>query len=128
MKGRAGFTLIELLVVVVVLGLLASIALVRTSRATNEARKASVEADMKLVALHEEIFHNLNYRYGAITELADYTAGPGVTVELTWLDSNGFAMRGIHAGSESLECGYYIGTAPDGTTGPAVQEGRITCN
>ena len=127
-KGRGGFTLIELLVVVVILGVLAAVAMVRTGTATREARRSSIVADLKLVTLHQEIFHNLNLRYGTLPELEDYETGPGVTVVQTWLDTNGFALTGSHVGAPGLECGYFIGPAPAGSMGPATVPGQITCN
>jgi prepilin-type N-terminal cleavage/methylation domain-containing protein len=127
--GRSGFTLIELLLVVVVIGILAAVAVLRSRAMAQRAYQVTLEADLKMLATQQELFHHPNLRYAGLAELVDFEASQGVTVALNWVNGTGFAATATHAGLPGTECGYYVGdAAPPGSAGPASEEARITCN
>jgi prepilin-type N-terminal cleavage/methylation domain-containing protein len=70
-RRRAGFTIVELLTVMIVLGLLASLALLKYIDLTHRARTAQVAGDLEAVRLAA---------YGAWSETGQWPAetGPGV--------------------------------------------------
>lgn len=128
MKASAGFTLVELLIVTVLVGILATIAAISTRRAAERAYVAAVQADLKQLATHQELFHHVNMRYGTIDELLEFEATDGVTVAINWVDTGGYAATAIHAALPAArECGYYVGDGGAGQAGPATAERQITC-
>lgn len=125
---RPGLTLVELLIVVTVLGILAAIAVTRTRAITNEAYKTTLEADLRSLAMQQELFEKQNHRYGTLEDLSDFEASAGVTVEVGWSATNGFAATAVHAALPGTTCGYFIGEPPGDEAGPATTEGAITCD
>ncbi|MBW3553405.1 MAG: prepilin-type N-terminal cleavage/methylation domain-containing protein [Gemmatimonadetes bacterium] len=127
MTGRNGFTLVELLIVVVIIGILAAVAVAKYRQVQRQTYRVTMEADLKVLATKQELHHQINLTYGTIADLEDFLASDGVTVVLNWLDVSGFAATATHAALEDFVCGYYVGDAPAGTTGPATAEGRTEC-
>ncbi len=62
---RGGFTLIELLIVVVIIGILAAIAIPKFAATKDQARVASMKADLRNLATAQEIFSADNSTYYA---------------------------------------------------------------
>ena len=126
-ERRSGFTLIELLIVVVILGILAAIALLRTNEVTRQAHLSALKSDVRSLALVQEMYHQKNMQYGGLEDLDGFRATEGVDVEVTWAASNGFAATGTHANLEGVTCGIYRGPAAAGIAGPATEEMVVTC-
>ena len=124
---RPGFTLIEMLITIVILGILATIMWMRVEGMNAEAYKSSVQADIRSVAMAQELYHNANMEYGAIADLEAYQPTDGVTVTLTHADGRGYALTATHAGLPGVTCGYFSGMVPDGAGDPAVEPGVSTC-
>lgn len=108
---RRAFTIIELLIVLAVLGILAAIAIPKLSGAREQARVAAMTADLRLAAIHEEIYaadHGGEYFSGtasAENEVEGLRTSPGITVTLTAfprIEGSAPSWIGVarHAGSD----------------------------
>lgn len=125
---RAGFTLLEMLITLTVIAALAAMALLRVEGINADAYRASVRADLRSVALAQELYHQTEMRYGALDDLSAYAPSEGVTVTLTFADNLGFAATAVHAGLPGEVCGYFAGTVPGGSAAPADVPGRTACD
>lgn len=123
-----GFTLIEVLITLVIIGVLAVIMWNRVEGVDKEAFRSSMQADLKSVALAQEIYHQIHFHYGAIGDLDGYQPTNGVTVTLNHADGRGFAVTATHLGLPGEVCGYFVGIVPSGTAGPATDPGVTVCN
>lgn len=124
---RPGFTLVELMVVMVVIGILAVMAMAQTGRATRQANLAVMQADLREFVVRQELYYNANLRYAVLDELPNFTTSQGVTVEVPWVQNDGYAAVAVHAGLADRTCGVFTGPAPDGAAAPALEPGQITC-
>ena len=71
-RDEAGFTLIELLVVVIIIGILAAIAIPVFLNQRNSARNASVQSDIRTLALEAESYYTTYQGYpGTVTNGPD---------------------------------------------------------
>jgi prepilin-type N-terminal cleavage/methylation domain-containing protein len=127
MRARPGFTLIELLIVVVIIGILATIATGQFQHMRERAHVATLRSDIAHLALHQELHNHTNARYGTLAELTDFQASDGVIPVIPWAEVVGFAATMTHAAVPGVVCGYFMGTAPVGSAGPATIPGQIAC-
>ena len=127
MRRRPGFTLIELLIVVVVIGVLASIAVAQFDSSRQRAHYAVLRADLAHLVLHQELHYHTYGRFGDLSELSGVVITEGVSAEVTWVGTDGFATTLGHVALPGVECGYFTGNAPEGAAGPAVAAGSLAC-
>ncbi len=128
-RRRSGFTLIELITVIVIIGLLATIALVRFWGIKERSYRVSIKNDLKTAALQQERYFESNMSYaGDVTSLPDFNTSAGVTVTVTWSGVSGWAATGAHVTMPTQYCGYFVGPAPAGIAGPATTPGIVVCD
>jgi prepilin-type N-terminal cleavage/methylation domain-containing protein len=124
---KEGFTLIELLVVIVIIGVLATIASSVFWRAKNRGFEAAMQSDLKSISIQQEHYFDTHKVYaGSTADLTQFVNTPGVTVEVTYADIDGWAGISRHHSAIRL-CGLLIGAAPAGTAGPATSPGLVEC-
>lgn len=124
---RAGFTLIELLIVVVIIGILAAIAIPKFAATKDQARVASMKADLRNLATAQEIYtaDNATYYAGGIPSASlVYNPSVGVAVTITAASAAGWAAVASST-STPRTCAVFIGgvAAP----APAAVPGVIAC-
>lgn len=129
MHRRNGFTLIELLVVIVIIGLLAAIAASFLWRSKEQAFRATLQSDLRVLAAHQENFQADNFEYAAVlTDMPAYRQSPGVTVTVTFANEAGWAAQATHVSYTGRQCGLFIGSAAAAAGAPATVAGTVSCN
>lgn len=129
MRGKAssrGFTLVELLIVVFILGLLAVVALGKFEAAKDKGYLATLKADLKNLAIHEELYYSdfANYSYSTNLTTLAFVPSAGVTVTVLEGTGTGWSARATHSASP-WSCALFYGSA--NALAPATQPGVIAC-
>lgn len=129
MPRRDGFTLIELLIVIVIIGLLAVVAMPFLWKTKDRAVLASMTQDLKVLATHQEIYFSRNLIYANDPALiTDFQPTTGVTVTMTYAQTDGWAATATSAGLVGRQCGVFTGNATAADAPPATQQGIVECN
>jgi len=130
-RCQSGFTLIEVMVVTLILGILAAIMMPRVASTREQAHFAAIAQDLRNLGASQERYFQRNTVYAANVGLLDFTATPGVNIEVTEATPQGWAAVATHEALEDLQgCSIYLGNAtapplPNGsahTAGPGVSE------
>ena len=127
-RHRGGFTLIELLIVMVLVGILALIVWARFGGIYERAYRSSMMSDLKAVASAQELYYAVYMHYGTVADLTSYNPTPGVTMAIPYADNRGFVAVAGHAGAPTIQCAYYTGEVPAGSTAPADHSDVPICN
>ena len=75
MSNRKGFTLVELLVVVAIIGILAAIAVPRFTDASNSAKVAKIQADLRTIDSAIAVYYAKNKAYPTAAQIVDAANG-----------------------------------------------------
>ncbi len=109
LSNRKGFTLVELLVVISIIGILSAIAIPKFASATNTARGAKIQADLRTMDSAVQIYYASAGSYPAnpaalVTAnlLAAEPAGPGSGVEWATKNANGTGGSYTISGGRAL--------------------------
>jgi len=130
-RRSAGFTLIEMLVVIVVIGILASIAVVSYGSTTEKANVAAMKSDLRnLIAAEQSYYADQTGAGGTgrfTSRLRDleFSTSPGVTLRIK-KNNYGWSARATHASVKSVQCAVYQGSITPYK--PATQEGEVACS
>jgi prepilin-type N-terminal cleavage/methylation domain-containing protein len=124
---KNGFTLIELMITMVIIGILATFSISVFWRAKDRSLISSMESDLRTVAAKQEEYFDTHLTYAGQDELAaEFSTSPGVVLEVTYADADGWAVLATHSSLASARCGLLIGDAPVGDN-PATYPGAIKC-
>ena len=106
MRRRIGFTIIELLVVVLIIGILASIAIVKFGESKRRAYLAAMQSDLRgLATVAESQFTSDN----SYADVVAPQGSEGVTLTFTGSPS-GWTATATHVGVPGVECTMAAGT------------------
>jgi prepilin-type N-terminal cleavage/methylation domain-containing protein len=122
---RQGFTLIELLVVILIIGILAGIAIVKTRAAKDKAILATIKADLHSLVVAQEAYFSDNKSYGSLTQIRtakEFQLSPGNTMAIT-TSASGFTATGTNSTIKSSikKCTIRVGS------GGSALDGKLTC-
>src|SRR5512147_1871711 len=110
MRRRPGFTLIELLIVVIVIGILATIMVVKVHAVRQRAMMATLEADLRQLSIQQENYVAVHGIYANDARLAPSEPSDFTSLIVTFADQNGWAGFATHTGWPGHRCALYYGT------------------
>ena len=128
---RRGFTLMELITVLVVISILVTIGLNRFWGVKDEGLLSTVKSDLRNLATAQEDYFAVNYTYASVAADLDpvgFRPSPGVTINVTHVQQDGWAGNATHLSLGARQCGIFTGNAPPGMGAPATVNGVIGCN
>ncbi len=124
-KSRNGFTLIELLIVVVIIGILASIAILQFKDTKGKSYAAGLKSDLKNLTSLQESYFYANNAYAPTPSTLNFSSTGGVQLTITEASPTGWSAVATHPAAWPLTCAVYYGQASPVT--PAISEGTINC-
>ena len=120
-----GFTLIELLIVIVIIGLLASFAILNYTNSKQKAYEATMKADLRELATAEEAFFYDSAAYtNSFPLMSNYTPSAGTAVVVNEATKVGWSATASSTGT-GRKCYLFMGSATP--VGSATQEGVASC-
>ncbi|HTK55860.1 MAG TPA: prepilin-type N-terminal cleavage/methylation domain-containing protein [Gemmatimonadales bacterium] len=138
-RSPAGFTLIELMVVIVVLGLLASIAVIRYGKVKEQAVIISLKSDLQSVANLEGLFKVQYDDFAGGTIAAGvpdtsrggagqirFAPSEGNSVAITYRGTDGFSAIATSPGT-TQQCGIFLGPSGYAPNAAVTHEGTAFC-
>jgi prepilin-type N-terminal cleavage/methylation domain-containing protein len=125
---QAGFTLIELLIALVIIAILAAIAVPMFWRTKARGFEASLQSDLRGAAILQEQYFEKHRNYAsAATDLGPMDMSPGVVLDITYAQADGWAAVATHPSMPARHCGIRIGAAPADASNPASVTGIVEC-
>lgn len=131
MQQNDGFTLIEMLVVLSLIGIIAATAMLTLGNTSDRAYRAAMQGDLRLIAAAQESYIETRFaetgdaRYADDVSNLGLNLSNGVQVQLLG-NEKGWSARTTHDRVAGARCSMYRGTIK--ILGPAVDEGKITCD
>jgi len=137
---RKGFTIIELIATVAIIGLLASIAILKTRQSRDKALRVSMIADLRTLVAAQEAFFSSNKDYaGGIAgkEVAGIggagkaalAASNGAAIVVRYRATNGWSATATNSRMVTAPktCGVFIGPIAYSPNAAVTREGVPTC-
>jgi prepilin-type N-terminal cleavage/methylation domain-containing protein len=128
---RKGFTLIELLIVLVIIAILVTIGVNRFWQVKDEGLLSTIKSDLRNLATAQEDYFGKYYTYAnapADLDPVGFKQSPGVTLNITFVQQDGWAGNATHLSLGGKQCGIFTGNAPQAQGAPATVNGVIDCN
>ncbi len=122
---RSGFTLIELVVVVTIIGILASMSVVRFTGAKERAFEAKMRTDLRTLATQQEAFFVDHEAFSSSLSELGFSPSTGLELAILQADVTGWSARMNPTGATTPMCVVYFANAAP--VPPAEREGTITC-
>lgn len=118
LRNRKGFTLIELLIVVVIIGILAAIAIPKFASTKDQAKRKSVQSDVRNYMTAQEAYFGTYNAYAADATAMGFSLSAGNTLASSAASATGFSVEientTISADPKSCSVTVGDGTATDG--------------
>ncbi|HYK10982.1 MAG TPA: prepilin-type N-terminal cleavage/methylation domain-containing protein [Gemmatimonadales bacterium] len=126
MRPPRGFTLIELLIVIVIIGILATMAILNYSSSKEKSYEASMKADLRNLATAEEAyFYDSSAYTTSFPLMSNYTPSTGNAVVVNEATRVGWSATASSTGT-GRKCYVFFGTAT--LIGNATKEGVAACS
>ncbi len=122
-KTRRGVTLIELLIVIVITGILTAIAIPKFSATKEKAFQATMKADLRTLATHQESYQYDYMAYTTSFPVSQFRVTTGVTGPTIAVTGDGWNAVVGHRSSIKT-CAIFVGST---STAPATQEHVPQC-
>lgn len=122
--SRRGFTLIELLIVVVIIGILATFAVIQMRSSKDKAVVSTMAADLHALNLEQEAYFVQNRTYTTDLSLLNAVLSPGNVATIVEGTVTGWSGR-ITNPRVTKTCVVVVGNAV--MIGGATTEGAVTC-
>jgi len=124
--GRRGMTLIELLAVIVIIGILAGLAIVKTRATKDKAKLATVRMDLHNLVVAEEAYFSDKKTYGTLAQLRNaklFQLSPGNTLAIR-RSAAGFTATATNRSISSRikKCTIRVGS------GGSALDGKLVCS
>ena len=126
MRSTRGFTLIELLIVIVIVGILATLAVVNFTNTKEKSYIATQKSDLRNLAEAEEAYFYDSAAYtNNLTLMNKFTPSPGNTLVVNEATGQGWSATTSNVNT-SKKCYLFTGNAAP--VGSATKEGLISCS
>ena len=125
LRKRDGFTLVEILIVIVIIGILATMAMVLWHDKKVDAFVASMKSDLRNVAAAQEAYYSDNQTYASGVDQLAFRASTDVTITVSGTQV-GWAGSASHSAVTGRTCALFYGTIPP--EAPAVASGIVKCD
>lgn len=139
-RDRRGFTIVELLTTVAILGLLASMAILKTRQSREKAHRASMMVDLRTLVSAQEGFYSANRNYAAgiaprevpgtgARGRAAMAPSPGNVVRVRRRGTNGWSatVTNPRVTTAPRTCGIFIGRIAYAPNARVTREGVPAC-
>lgn len=126
MRPPRGFTLIELLIVIVIIGILATMAILNFANSKEKSYEAAMKADLRNLATAEEAyFYDSSSYTTSFPLMSNYTPSAGNSVVVNEATRVGWSATASSIGT-GKKCYVFFGTATP--IGNSTKEGVAACS
>lgn len=126
MRPRAGFTLIELMIVIVIIGILATMAILNYTSTKQKSYEAQMKSDLRNLATAEEAyFYDSSSYTSSLPLMNNFTPSAGGTIVVNEATNVGWSATASSTGT-GRKCYLFMGTATP--VGAATKEGVAVCS
>jgi prepilin-type N-terminal cleavage/methylation domain-containing protein len=115
-RHRRGFTLVELLIVMLIIGVLASIAILKFGGVKEKAYLATMRSDLRNLVTAQEAYHGTYGSYANDAVGIGFAPSAGVVLTIGTADTMGWNAVATH-NATSRTCGIFMGTAASPVAG-----------